>query len=96
MDTIKNHKDLTLIAQSIKDGKYEKMSNLLSDVKRMFTNCEVYWPRASPEYRAGKELSKYFNQLVSEVSSDRVSNGTKVTNGNVVVNGRESRTRTSR
>ena len=65
---IKSPMDFGTIRNKIHAFTYSKPSQMLSDVRQIFTNCVEYNIRNSPEYKAMVKLVKHFDRRVKELS----------------------------
>lgn len=66
-DVISNPMDLSTIRNKVHKYEYTSSSQLLDDMRLIFTNCVEYNARTTPEYRAGQTLSKFFQTRIREM-----------------------------
>ena len=60
---IKNPMDCQTIMSRVKMVKYTNVSEMISDVRQMFTNCSVYNETSSDIYKMGKcHIYDYYMQ----------------------------------
>ena len=66
-EVIESPMDLQSIRNKVHSYKYEAPNQLLDDVRLIFNNCVEYNARNTPEYKAGQNLTKFFNARVKEL-----------------------------
>lgn len=54
--------DLQKIESKINSRAYEKLSEFIADMTKIFDNCRFYNPKESPFYRCAESLEGYFVQ----------------------------------
>ncbi|RWS15810.1 Bromodomain adjacent to zinc finger domain protein 1A-like protein [Dinothrombium tinctorium] len=69
---VKHHVDFGLITTKLNTGTYKSNTEFFGDIYLMLQNCELYWPRKSEQYRAGKRLTVCLEQLLSEYGFDKI------------------------
>lgn len=66
-DIIKSPMDFSTMRNKINHFEYNRPSEILTDARLIFQNCEQYNMPTAPEYQAGKKLSRYFEKRVKEL-----------------------------
>ena len=65
---IKRPMDFGTIKNKINDFKYQDYSNILDDVRLIFSNCHAYNEPSSDVYKVGQRLSIYFENKVKQLN----------------------------
>lgn len=56
--------DLQKIETKINNKEYNKLSEFIGDMTKIFDNCRFYNPKESPFYRCAESLEGYFVQKI--------------------------------
>lgn len=52
------------IEQKINEQRYNKLSEFIGDMTKIFDNCRYYNPKESPFYRCAQGLESFFVQKI--------------------------------
>jgi len=61
---IKDPMDLQTVELRLNQKLYEKLSDFIGDMTKIFDNCRYYNPRDSPFYQCAEVLEAYFVQKI--------------------------------
>lgn len=56
--------DLQKVETKINNKEYNKLSEFIADMTKIFDNCRFYNPKESPFYRCAESLEAYFVQKI--------------------------------
>jgi hypothetical protein len=62
--------DFATIRNKINNYGYSELSDLVVDVRQVFTNCFEYNKKTSVEFKAGLQLSKLFEKCLKDLNID--------------------------
>ncbi|ELT88139.1 hypothetical protein CAPTEDRAFT_221184 [Capitella teleta] len=66
-DIIKKPMDFSTIRNKINRYEYSRPSDILEDARLVFRNCDQYNMPTTPEFQAGKKLSKFFEKRIKDL-----------------------------
>lgn len=56
--------DLQRIESKINEKSYNKLSDFIADMTKIFDNCRFYNPKESPFYKCAESLESFFVQKI--------------------------------
>lgn len=66
-DLVKNPMDFSGIRNRINKYEYSDAIVIVNDVRQIFINCEQYNRKGTQEFKAGSNLSKFFEKKVKDL-----------------------------
>lgn len=63
--------DFSTIRNKLNSYEYVEVSELISDVRQIFSNCSEYNKKTTTEYKAGAMLSKIFEKKIKDAHLER-------------------------
>lgn len=92
-DIIKEPMDFSTIRNRIHKYQYTETTSLLRDVRLIFSNCKEYNKKSAPEYKAGLNLSQYFEKKAKEMQleEETSSSSSPSSSGAIDSSGRSSK-----
>nr|XP_054759583.1 bromodomain adjacent to zinc finger domain protein 1A-like [Lytechinus pictus] len=64
---IKRPMDFSAMQTKVNDYQYSNAAELIADARLIFTNCQQYNRRSSPEYKAGLKVSAFLEKRIKEL-----------------------------
>lgn len=64
--------DLQKIETKINNKSYNKLSEFIADMTKIFDNCRFYNPKESPFYRCAESLEGFFLQKIKTLRESLV------------------------
>lgn len=65
--------DFSTIRNKMNSYEYVEVSELISDVRQIFSNCFEYNKKTTTEYKAGSTLSKMFEKRIKDAHLEKDS-----------------------
>lgn len=66
--------DLQKVESKINEKNYNKLSEFIADMTKIFDNCRFYNPKESPFYRCAESLEAFFVQKIKHFRESLADN----------------------